>query len=95
MINFSRHEWAKQVEAALPSGRAVVCKDSAPRESSGLYRWACDNSGTMVVVKFGWAAKTGPTGTGDEILSATESGVVRPKMVITLFGNQTDFVSTP
>ena len=47
----------------------------------------------MMVVKFGWAAKTGAAGTGDEILSATESGVVRPKMVVTLFGNQTDFVT--
>ena len=94
MVNFSTYEWMKRVTTALPGGRAVVCRDATVKDSaSGLYQWACDNDGTMMVVKFGWAAKTGAAGTGDEILSATESGVVRPKMVVTLFGNQTDFVT--
>ena len=94
MVSFSTYEWAKRVEATLPGGRAVVCRDATIKDSAtGLYQWACDNTGTMMVLKFGWAAKTGAAGTGDEILSATESGVVRPKMVVTLFGNQTDFVT--
>jgi hypothetical protein len=43
----------------------------------------------MTVIKFGWRAKTGAAGTGDNILSATDANnVVRPKLVVTLFGNQ-------
>jgi type IV pilus assembly protein PilV len=91
LIARSIWEWSKRVQAELPGGRAVVCKDSEPKESSGLYRWECDGVGDLTVVKFGWTAKAG--GSGDTILTATDAnGAVRPKMVVTLFGNQTDFV---
>lgn len=93
MLAFSTWEWAQRVQSALPAGRVGVCSDSSPKEN-GLYKWDCDGLGNMRVVKFGWRAKTGPTGTGDDILVATDSsGAVRPKMVITLFGNQADFVT--
>ena len=94
MIAISNWEWVQRVKTSLPVGRAVVCRDSAPKDSDGLYQWACNGSGNMMVVKFGWTARTGPAGTGDDILSAKDgNNVVRPKMVVTLFGNQTDFVS--
>jgi type IV pilus assembly protein PilV len=88
MIAFSAWEWAQRVKSALPAGRAVVCKDTDPKDTDGLYKWTCDDTGTMTVVKFGWTAKTGPSGTGDEVMKGG-----RPKMVVTLFGNQTDFVT--
>jgi len=95
MVSFSTYEWAKRVVAALPGGRAVVCRDSTIKDSAtGLYQWECDGTGSMMVVKFGWAAKTGAAGTGDDILSAKDANnLARPKMVVTLFGNQTDFVT--
>ena len=94
MIAANNWEWVQRVKTSLPVGRAVVCRDSAPKDSDGLYQWACNGSGNMMVVKFGWTARTGPAGTGDDILSAKDgNNVVRPKMVVTLFGNQTDFVS--
>lgn len=93
MVEKGTWEWAQRVKTELPGGRAVVCKDSNPKGTDGLYNWACDGSGDLMVVKFGWNAKSGPAGTGDNILSAKDADdVVRPKMVITLFGNQTDFV---
>jgi len=89
MITWNVWEWAQRVKTELPGGRAVVCKDTAPKDTDGLYRWACNESGTMTVIKFGWQAKTGAAGTGDNILSATDANnVVRPKLVVTLFGNQ-------
>ena len=88
MINFGKYDWAQRVKAALPGGRAVVCQDTAPKNADGLYEWTCDNTGTLVVVKFDWVTKVGPAGTGDDNLDDA-----RPKMVVTLFGNQTDFVT--
>lgn len=93
LVTLSAWEWAQRVKAELPGGRAVICKDTAPKDTNGLYRWTCDNTGTMMVAKFDWVAKTGAAGTGDDNLNAKDSNnVVRPKLVVTLFGNQTDFV---
>jgi type IV pilus assembly protein PilV len=89
MITWNVWEWAQRVKTELPLGRAVVCKDTNPKDTNGLYKWECDGTGTMTVIKFGWRAKTGAAGTGDNILSATDANnVVRPKLVVTLFGNQ-------
>ncbi len=49
-------DWAQRVVAQLPSGRAVVCRDSNPK-SGGVNKWACDNSGNLVTIKLGWEAK--------------------------------------
>ncbi|MFO1278239.1 MAG: type IV pilus modification protein PilV [Burkholderiaceae bacterium] len=89
MIAWNVWEWAQRVSKELPGGRAVVCKDTDPKDANGLFRWTCDGAGTMTVIKFGWSAKTGAAGTGDNILNATDANnVVRPKLVVTLFGNQ-------
>lgn len=50
-------DWAQRVVAQLPSGRAVVCRDANPKNSSGINKWACDNSGNLVTIKLGWEAK--------------------------------------
>lgn len=94
MVAMGTWEWAERVKVSLPGGRALVCKDTDPKDSNGLYKWDCDNEGTMTVVKFDWVAKTGAAGTGDDNLNAKDANnVVRPKMVVTLFGNQTDFIA--
>lgn len=89
MTTWNVWEWAQRVKTELPLGRAVVCKDTDPKDTNGLYKWECDGTGTMMVIKFGWKAKTGPAGTGDDNLNAVDTNnVVRPKLVVTLFGNQ-------
>jgi type IV pilus assembly protein PilV len=94
LIGVNAWEWAQRVKTALPGGRAVVCKDTTPKGNDGLYQWDCDNAGNLLVVKFGWNAKTGPAGTGDDNLKAVDANnVVRPKLVITLFGNQEELES--
>ena len=90
----SAWEWAQRVKMELPQGRAVICKDTEPKDADGLYQWNCNDSGTMMVAKFDWVAKTGASGTGDDNLNAKDANnIVRPKLVVTLFGNQTDFVA--
>lgn len=90
MAAFNVNEWVQRVRASLPGGRAVVCKDTEPRGSDGLYRWACDDTGTMMVVKFDWVskdAKSPDAGKGELVYK--NAG---PKLVISLFGNQAEFV---
>jgi len=47
-------DWAARVQAQLPGGRAVACRDSAPRNTDGSYKWVCDNSGSLITLKLGW-----------------------------------------
>ena len=89
------NEWKNQVTTNLPAGRAVVCRDSAPKDSSGagegLYHWTCNNEGDMLMIKLGWAAKTAKN---DSVMQAIASDD-RPRIVIPIFGNQKDFVAGP
>jgi len=50
-------DWAERVQAQLPAGKAIVCRDSTPRNADGTYKWACDNLGTAVSIKMGWIDK--------------------------------------
>ena len=87
------NDWKVRVMTELPAGRAKVCRDSAPKETSGasegLYRWACDNQGDMLMIKIGWAAKSDKS---DKIMQAINDDD-RPRIVITTFGNQKDFTN--
>lgn len=48
-------DWAERVAAQLPAGRAVVCRDPAPRNADGSYRWDCGaNDATAITIKIGW-----------------------------------------
>ena len=89
------NEWKNQVTTNLPAGRAVVCRDSAPKDSSGagegLYHWTCNNEGDMLMIKLGWAAKTAKN---DSVMQAIASDD-RPRIVIPIFRNQKDFVAGP
>ncbi len=87
MIN----DWKAKVMTELPGGRAKVCRDSAPKETTGategLYRWACNDTGDMLTIKIGWVARTDKT---DTVMQAITDDN-RPRIVITAFGNQKDF----
>lgn len=89
------NEWKNQVTTHLPAGRAVVCRDSAPKDSSGagegLYHWTCNNEGDMLMIKLGWSAKAAKN---DSVMQAIASDD-RPRIVISVFGNQKDFVAAP
>ena len=95
LTDYMLNEWKNQVTTNLPAGRAVVCRDSTPKDTSGsgegLYRWACDGQGDMLMIKVGWAAKTAKN---DKVMQ-TIADESRPRIVVTIFGNQKDFVATP
>jgi type IV pilus assembly protein PilV len=85
-----KQDWRARVQAALPGGRAEVCRDSAPRDGSGDLEWgACDDIGDLVVVKIGWTARDDK----GETLSKDAFGVTldRPRMVVPVMGNLRDF----
>lgn len=88
---FMLKEWKTRVTTELPGGRAVICRDSAPKDtsgiSSGLYHWTCDNQGDMLMVKIGWTAKADKADQTQQTIG-TEN---RPRIVMTVFGNQKDF----
>jgi len=86
LVDSLKKDWALRVAAALPGGKATVCRDSEPRDSTGTLKlWSdgCDGDGDLVVVKVGWTGK-------DNVIDANNE---RPKLVISLMGNLQDFVT--
>lgn len=62
--------WIKRIDMAIPNGRAVICRDSAPWDSDlGSLKWDCTSAGessdttTSIVIKLGWLERndTEPT----------------------------------
>jgi type IV pilus assembly protein PilV len=90
--DFQNKEWIARVQSSLPSGTATVCFDNAYKEttgtSAGLYKWACSNSGDILVVKIGWAAKLGKTQSGATVETGIDDGTSRPRIVVPVTGNQ-------
>ena len=88
---FMLKEWKARVKTELPGGRAKVCRDSAPKETSGanagLYRWDCDDKGDMLMFKIGWIARADKPAAVMQAVAADS----RPRIVMTVFGNQADF----
>jgi type IV pilus assembly protein PilV len=67
LASWDASEWAVRVQDSLPDARIKVCNDSPPTGTT-VYRWACTNSGPMVV-KLGWASKAPKEGL-DEAVAA-------------------------
>lgn len=72
-------DWAERVKAQLPAGKAVVCRDSTPRNSDGTYKWACDNLGSSVSIKIGWIDKRDAEERGTTTVSVTP---LNPQLVM-------------
>lgn len=83
----SLDDWSIRVRAALPAGRAQVCRTSEPLDSAGDLKWGgCDNVGDLVFVKIGWLARNGK---GEKLFDGSD----RPKILLPLLGNLRDFAS--
>ena len=86
------NEWKSRVTTSLPGGRAIVCRDSAPKDTSGagqgLYHWNCNGQGDLIMIKLGWSAKTAKN---DKLMQSIANDN-RPRIVINVFGNQKDFM---
>jgi len=92
-ITAMRNDWAKRVQSSqtLPQGRAEVCRDSTPRNSSDDLEWGgCDKAGEMVVVKMGWLGKplAGTTEASPDWMTAD-----RPRFAVSVMANLKDYVA--
>ena len=60
VAHYEMSEWMGRVvggagvPAELPGARVVVCFDSDPFAGNGTANWACNNTGSVAVVKIGW-----------------------------------------
>lgn len=58
---FDLYEWQQRIHDAFPGGRAVICRDSTPWDSSGgRLQWDCNGTGAgsaSLVIKIGWKGK--------------------------------------
>lgn len=76
-------DWVDRVKIQLPLARVVVCRDPAPRNSDGSYRWSCgtNDSGT-VSIKIGWLDKRESIERGTTTVSVTP---LNPQLVMSGF----------
>lgn len=72
-------DWTQRLQTQLPGGRAVVCRDSTPRNSDGTYEWSCDGVGSAVSIKIGWIDKRDSQERGTTTVSLTP---VNPQLVM-------------
>jgi type IV pilus assembly protein PilV len=58
LAEFDIYEWKKRVREELPEGRAMVCRDAAPWDSTaGALAWECKpgiGNSASIVIKIGW-----------------------------------------
>lgn len=83
--NAQMTEWLTRVDAELPGAGVVICFDATPYDSDGLPRWACDNTGNVLVIKIGWTrGSTDKTKSGNDALeraSSTDTGS-KPSVIL-------------
>jgi type IV pilus assembly protein PilV len=83
IANAEMTEWLARVDADLPGSRVAICFDSAPFDSSGMPRWACDGAGGVMVIKMGWTrGSTDRTKSGNAALERTTDTASRPSIVL-------------
>jgi type IV pilus assembly protein PilV len=85
LAKFDIYEWEKRVKAALPGGRALICRDATPWDAAkGALTWNCDagtGDSASFVIKLGWRGKgKNPDGS----LIADESEPFPPSVAITV-----------
>jgi len=78
VAQFNMREWLKQVQAALPGARVVVCFDDSPYGSDGRPEWACNSTANGIAVgKIGWTRQSNNV-SGGSLERATIPSVVLP-----------------
>lgn len=85
LASFDIYEFKQQIKATLPSGRAVVCRDSQLwNGASHSLNWACSGApGAPVVIKLGWHnPDDGPGGPG--VSGASGVNGAAPGVALTL-----------
>ncbi len=88
---FLINEWILRVNTQLPNGVVKVCRDNNPKDSNGIYRWACTGTtSSLLTIKFGWAAKSDK---GETTFSQSGSDTNPPRFVVTLSGTQQDNIA--
>lgn len=81
IANAEMTEWLSRVDSELPGARVTVCIDSAPYDSQGVPRWACDGvAGATTMIKLGWTrGSTDRSSTNTSPLDrASTPGIVFP-----------------
>jgi type IV pilus assembly protein PilV len=84
IANAEMTEWLSRVDAELPGARVVSCFDTTPFDSSsGLPKWSCSNTGTVIAIKLAWTrGSTNKANTGASALErATDTNSV-PSIVL-------------
>lgn len=80
---FAIYEWQKRIQAELPSGRAVICRDALPWDGAGnTFVWDCTpgpSEAASLVIKLGWQGKN-PDGT----LIRNKNDLFAPSVVLTV-----------
>jgi len=83
IANAQMTEWLARVDAELSGARVVLCFDSAPYDANGLPRWACDDAGNIMVIKFSWThGSTDRSKTGTNALERATDDSSRPLIVL-------------
>ena len=98
---FDKAEWVRQVQAGLPGGRAVVCRDATAFDNNAGYDWPCaaapaGAAATPLVVKIGWVSRFTDTGgtdvpTGTKMADSRDAkGVAKPLIVVVVLPGATN-----
>lgn len=76
-------DWVGRVTTQLPSAKVVVCRDPAPRNADGSYRWGCGtNDANTVSIKIGWLDKRESVERGTTTVSVSP---LNPQLVMSGF----------
>ena len=81
LANFDIYEWQWRMQKLLPTGRAVICRDSNPWDTkANRYKWACGATGTgtaPITVKIVWQGKN-----ADGSLERLSDGTFAPQVAL-------------
>ena len=64
LATFEIYEWERRLKEAIPTARAVICRDSTPYDvTTNSFKWPCAVASTVgnrapVTIKIGWQGKT-------------------------------------
>lgn len=75
LASFDLYDFKQRVRAALPGGRAMICRDSAPWQG-GRLRWSCSGGAAApLVIKVGWRVRLADGRVADDAGGRASPGV--------------------